>query len=106
MQRATLESMGLRSKKAVAILILQENVYESNLVPDITNVDYLAGHQGRTNLQPLAGLQVFVDDVYVYGPLQEKDLVRVPGRRTSCTTGEEGASKRVVAQISIFVREV
>ena len=105
-QRATLESMGLQSKKAVAIHILQENVYESNLVPDIANVDYLAGHQGRMNLQPLAGLQVFVDDVYVYGPLQEKDLVRVPGRRTSCTTGEEGAAKRVVAQISIFVREV
>ena len=105
-QRATLESMGLQSKKAVAIHILQENVYESNLVPDIANVDYLAGHQGRMNLQPLAGLQVFVDDVYVYGPLQEKDLVRVPGRRTSCTTGEEGAAKRVVAQISIFAREV
>ena len=105
-QRATLESMGLQSKKAVAIHILQENVYESNLVLDIANVDYLAGHQGRMNLQPLAGLQVFVDDVYVYGPPQEKDLVRVPGRRTSCTTGEEGAAKRVVAQISIFVREV
>ena len=73
-QRATLESMGMRSKKAVAIHILQENVYESNLVPDIANVDYLAGHQGRTNLQPLAGLQVFVDDVYVLAPCKRKTL--------------------------------
>ena len=37
---ATLEEMGLRSLEAVAKHILQENVWESNLIPDIAGVDY------------------------------------------------------------------
>ena len=103
---ATLESMGLRSVKAVAKHILQENVWESNLIPDIAGVDYFAGHQERTNLQPLVGLPVFVDDFYAYGPLRENEIVRVRGRKPACTTGEEDSGKRVVSQISLFVRQV
>ena len=92
---ATLESMGLRCVEAVAKHILQENVWENNLIPDIAGVDYFAGHQGRTNLQPLDGLPGFVDDFYVYGPLRENEIVRVRGRKPACTTGEEGSGKRV-----------
>ena len=47
---ATLEEMGLRSAKAVAKHILEENTWESNLIPDIANVDYFAGHKRPTNL--------------------------------------------------------
>ena len=97
-RRATLESMGLRSEKAVAKHILEENVWESNLVPDIAGVDYLEGHQGQTNLQPLEELPPFVDDYYVYGPLSASELVRVRGRRPTCTTGEEGLARRVVSK--------
>ena len=43
---ATFLQMGLRSSKSVATHILLENAYESNLVPDISNVDYLAGNNG------------------------------------------------------------
>ena len=85
---------------------MQENVWGSNLIPDIAGVDYFAGHQGRTNLQPLDGLPVFVDDFYVYGPLRENEIVRVHGRKPACTTGENGSGKRVVSQISLFVRQV
>ena len=104
--RATLAEMGLRSEKAVPLLILWENVQESNLIPDIAGVNYLAGHQGQTNLQPLEGLQAFVDDLYVYGPLRDKDIVLVPKRKPSCTTGEEGSAKKMVSLISILVRQV
>ena len=103
-KRATSESMSLRSKKAVAKHILQKNVWESNLILDI--LDYFAGHQGQSNLQPLDGLPAFVDDFYVYGPLREDQIVRVRGRKASCTTGEEGSAKRVISHISLFVREV
>ena len=61
---ATLESMELGSVEAVAKHILRKNVWESNLIPDIAGVDYFAGHQGCTNLQPLEGLPPFVDDIY------------------------------------------
>ena len=105
-KRATLEEMGLRSEKAVAKHILQENVWGSNLIPDIAGVDYFAGHQGRTNLQPLEGLPVFVDDFYVYGPPRKDQIVWVRGHQASCTTGEEGSAKRLISQISLFVRQV
>ena len=36
---ATLEEMGLRSVEAVGKHILQENVWESNVIPDIAGVD-------------------------------------------------------------------
>ena len=96
--------MGLRSEKAVAAHLLQENTHESNLVPDIARVDYLAGNLGRTRLRPLSGLPTFVDDVYVYGYLHRKDCV-VRGGRLSCTTGEDSAAKNTVARISTAVRE-
>ena len=51
-KRATLGEMGLRSEKAVTKHILQENVWESSLIPDIAGIDYLAGNQGRTKLKP------------------------------------------------------
>ena len=102
---ATLEEMGLRSSKAVAKHILEENTWESNLIPDIANVDYFAGHKGPTNLQPLDGLPVFVDDFYVYGPLRENEIVRVRGRKPTCTTGEDGSGRTIISQISLFVRQ-
>ena len=77
-RRATLASMGLRSKRAVAKHILEEITWESNLIPDIASLDYLAGHQEQTNLQPLEGLPPFAD-VYVYGPLRNNEIVWVRG---------------------------
>ena len=67
--------MGLRSKKAVAAHLLLENTYESNLVSDIAQVDYLSGNQGRTHLRPLSGLPTFVDDVYVFGYFRREHCV-------------------------------
>lgn len=98
----TFQTMGLRSEKAVAAHLLLENAHESNLLPDIAKVDYLAGNLGRTHLQTLEGLETFVDDVYVFGYLQREDCVLVGGR-LSCTTGEGGAAKNTVHQIATAV---
>ncbi|MEW8688734.1 MAG: hypothetical protein AB2556_23200, partial [Candidatus Thiodiazotropha sp.] len=70
-------SMGLWTEKSLATHLLLENAYESNLLPDISRGDCLAGHKEQTHLQPLEGLPVFVDDIYVYGYLR-KDLQRRP----------------------------
>lgn len=101
---ATFTQMGLRSEKSVATHLLLENAHESNLVPDIRNADYLAGHLGRTHLQPLEGLPTFVDDIYVFGYLRREDCV-FQGGRLSCTTGENGAASRIVGRISAAVAE-
>ena len=91
--------MGLRSEKAVAAHLLLENAHESNLVPDIAKVDYLAGNLGRTNLRSLVGLPPFVDDIYVFGYLSREECV-FRNRRLSCTSGKDGCAKLVVANIA------
>ena len=66
----TFRDMGLRAEKRVAQHILLENTYEDNLVSDISKVDYTNGNLGPTNLQPLDGLPMFVDDyICVWIPL-------------------------------------
>ncbi|MEW8689201.1 MAG: hypothetical protein AB2556_25545 [Candidatus Thiodiazotropha sp.] len=79
--------MGLQSEKAASAHLLLENAHESNLVSDISKVDYL---------HPLPGLLTFVDDVYVFGYLHREDCV-VHGGRLSCTTGEDSSTKNTVA---------
>ena len=97
--KQTFLSMGLRCKKSVAIHLLLENAYESNLLSDISKVDYLAGNLGRTNLRPLEGLPPFVDDIFVFGYLSREENVFQKGK-LSCTSGEKGAAKVVVASIA------
>ena len=98
---ATFASVGIHSKKSTALHPLHENAYDSNLLPDIANVDYLAGNLGQTNLQPLHGLHPFVDDIYVFSYLRHKQVVSNCGR-IFCTEDE---AKQVVARIAPAVRE-
>ena len=99
--RATLSSMGLRAEASLAKHLLQKNSWESNLVSDISKVNYLEGHQGRTNLQPLEGLPLFVDDIYVHGFLDRTETIHVRGNKISC----EPTAKQIVARISMAAQE-
>ena len=85
---ATFQRMGLQSKGAVVFHLLLENAYESNLVADISQVDFLAEHLGLTNFHLLEGLPAFVDDVYIFGYLWHKECVHTHGtRRTRLCQG-------------------
>ena len=76
---ATLQDMGIRAKNRVLVHLLLENAYENNLLPDISECDYLRGHLGATSLRPLSRLQAFVDDIFVYGYVLEEDIFRTGG---------------------------
>jgi len=93
-----LEEIGLRTAKSVARHLLQENVHESNLLSDISKVDYTKNHRGRTNLEPLEGLEPFVDDIYIFGYIHRLELLREKGK-PMCA-----CAKRVVEQISLACR--
>jgi hypothetical protein len=95
---ATFEQMGLRVEKSIAKHLLLENAYENNLLPDISTVDYLQGHLGDTELQPLDGLPIFVDDIYVFGYLHKRDVVSI-GRKMILSTGEKGRAKELVCRL-------
>ena len=75
--------------------LLLENCWGDNLLSDISKVDYFEGNQGGTNLQPLDGLPLFVDDIYICGYLDQTEVVRTPGT-LSC----EPVSKQIVQRIS------
>ena len=98
---ATLASMGLRAEASLAKNLIRENCWGNNLLPDISKVDYWEGHQGRTNLQLLDGLPLFVDDIYICGYLDQTEVVRTRGK-VSC----EPVAKQIVARISMVVQEV
>ena len=98
---ATLSSMGLQAEASLAKQLRLENCWENNLLPDISKVDYLDGHQGRTNPQPLEGLPLFVDDIYVCGYLDQTEVVR-----TRYTVSCEPVSKQIVARILMAAQEV
>ena len=89
------------AEASLAKHLLLENCWENNLLPDISKVDYFEGHQGRTNLQPLDGLPLFVDDIYICGYLDQTEVVRARGT-LSC----EPVSKQIVQRISAAVQEV
>ena len=87
MERREREQLGtpplerkLHSVDNIAYNILFENTFHSNLVPDISKVDYLAGNLGPTDLQPLEGVGPFVDDMYIFGYCR-KEQMECSGRR-------------------------
>ena len=101
----TFKRMGIRSKKNSALHILKENVYESNLINDISDVDFTIGNNGTTDLQEIEGYDVFVDDVYVYGYLREEDIVFSPRGDIKCTEGTNGSSHIAVNLIRTIARQ-
>ena len=101
--QATFANMGVRTKKSIAHHLLVENAYESNLLSDISRVDYLANHKGRTHLRPLDELPVFVDDVYVFGYLRQKDIVYTKGK-VLCTVGDNGSARDILSRIVLAAR--
>ena len=99
---STFKEIGLRSEKRLSYHLLLENTYENNLLSDISNVDYTKGNLGPTDLEPLEGLEMFIDDIYVYGYLSRSSLVDKAGK-VLLSTGENGHAKRVVGAIQMCV---
>ena len=100
---STFKEIGLRSEKRLSYHLLLENTYENNLLPDISNVDYTKGNLGPTDLEPLEGLEMFIDDIYVYGYLSRSSLVDKARKALLSITGENGHAKRVVGAIQMCI---
>ena len=77
-------------------------IHPTNLLSDISNVDYTKGNLGPTDLEPLEGLEMFIDDIYVYGYLSRSSLVDKAGKAL-LSTGQNGHAKRVVDAIQMCI---
>ena len=71
----------------------------TDLVSDISKVDYLADNKGAKHLHPLSNLPVFVDDLYVFGYLQRKECVEKKGKLL-CISGEGSSAQTIVYRIA------
>ena len=101
----TFKEIGKRSLKSIAEHILKENVYEGNLINDISGVDYTKNNHGKTHLQEIDGFGLFVDDLYVYGYLRKEDIVFNPKGGVSCTEGLNGSACFVVEILRSIVKQ-
>jgi len=102
--KQTFQSMGLRCEKYVTEHLLLKNAYQSNLLSDISKVDYLEENLGNTNLHLLEGLTAFVDDIFVFGYVSQEECVFQRGK-LCCTSQEKRAEKLVVASIANALKE-
>ena len=94
--KATYKEMGKRSEKAIALHILKENLFEENLINDISNINYIKDNEGKTYLNPIPNLGIFVDDLYIYGYLGQEDIVFDKKGKVYCTQGENGSASCIV----------
>ena len=101
----TFTEIGKRSLKSIAEHILKENVYEGNLINDISGVDYTKNNHGKTHLQEIDGFGLFVDDLYVYGYLRKEDIVFLPKGGVSCAEGTNGSACFVVEILRNIVKQ-
>ena len=101
----TFKRMGIRGKKNTALHILKENVCESNLINDISDVDFTFGNNGATNLKEIEGSGTFIDDIYIYGYLREEDIVFTQRGDVKCTEGVNGSSHIIVNLIRTITRQ-
>ena len=101
----TLQSIGLQKSTSVATNVLLENVHESNLVSDISRVDYLEGNLGETDLEAMEGLPPFVDDIYIFGFCSKEEIV-CNGRRVCFDADTKAAGKVVRFLSAIFAQAI
>lgn len=95
----TYKEMGLRVEKSVAYHLLLQNAYKSNLVPDISKVDYSKGHLGKKKLERIPDCQMFADDLYLFGYMERKVVVERKGK----VQAVESESKRIVGKIQTIL---
>ena len=99
----TFKEMGIRAEKKIAEHILIENIYDNNLICDISNTDYTKNNKGKTNLKNIEGHDVFVDDLFIYGYLSKNDVVFNSHGGINCTTGKDGSAIFIIEQVRSIV---
>ena len=95
----------LLSVDNIAYNTLFENTFHSNLVPDISKVDYLEGNRGRTDLQPLEGQEPFVDDLYIFGYCRKEEM-DCSGNRVWYKKSTNAAAKVVGSIAGVLAKSI
>jgi hypothetical protein len=75
----TFKSLGKRGAGDIPLHILRENLYDSNLICDVSKNNIFENHGGKTNLKNIENKDIFVDDLYIYFPFRKSEYVQIGG---------------------------
>ena len=102
----TFQDMRFQAAKAIALHLLQENAHDSNLLADISEVNYTQRHCGCTMLhvQQLEGLAPFANKIYIFSYEHQDNFVFVSGRHL-CTTAKDASTSKLIANIGMALAE-
>jgi len=100
----TFQDMGFQVAKAIALHLLQENTHDSNLLADISEVNYTQGHCGCTMLhvQQLEGLAPFANEIYIFSYEHQDNFIFARGRHLCTTVKGTSTSARSSLQTSAW----
>ena len=103
-----LSDIQLRNLKMFPYHTAIDNVHHSNLINDITYVNYTENSKGLTRLQPLEGLPMFIDDLYIYMYIHEDQIEKIGEKsgKVFFVGGEDGAVSQIGKRLSSMVNEV
>ena len=88
--------LGLKRRNNLPQHLMVENTYNSNLLTDISDVDYTKNNMGPMELGVIEDLpDLICDDLYVYTYLSKEDVVYI-GNNIKTTTGGNGAGSELV----------
>ena len=91
--------LGIQRRNNLPIHLMVENTYNSNLLTDISNVDYTRDNMGSMELGVIEDLpDLICDDLYVYTYLAKEDVVYV-GNNLKTTTSSNGAGTEIVNRV-------
>ena len=90
------KQLGLKRRNNLPQHLMVENTYNSNLLTDISDVDYTKNNMGPMELGVIEDLpDLICDDLYVYTYLSKEDVVYI-GNNIKTTTGSNGAGSELV----------
>ena len=102
-----LSDIQLRNMKMLPYHMAVDNVYASNLINDITYVNYTEDSKGLTHLRPLRGLPMFIDDLYLYMYIHEEQIEKIGNAgKVIFKGGEGGAISNIGKKLAAITNEV
>ena len=103
-QKIDLNNLQIINTHSLIPHLALENVFESNLIDDIANVNYTEDSKGFTCLKPLKGLPAFIDDLYFFKFLHQSEVDSLKESKNS--PKKDSAGSNIVRQFTLITNEI
>ena len=105
-QKIDLSNLQLINSHSLIPHLALENVFDSNLIDDIAQVNYTEDSRGFTCLKPLKGLPPFIDDLYFFKFLHQTEVDSLNENKNSTEKKKDRAASNIVRQFTLITNEI